>query len=230
LINNNSMKKLFCILSLFLIIGFYSCKKDKTLPPVNMGYNYFPINIGHWVIYQVDSIVWDDFTHKSGTFHYKIKELIESEYLDNSNRITQRIERYIKRNDTSQWTIKNIWHSNRTASTAEKVEENIRFVKLIFPTQKSSSWNGNGFNTLGEQTYKYSNVDVSYTINSQTFDSTAFVLQKDEKYAISNDYAAEIYARNIGMIYKRYTSVTTKPTGEITKGVDYSYSIISYGN
>lgn len=224
------MKKALFFISILLIILAVSCKKDKVLPPVDMGYNYFPINIGHWVAYQVDSIVWDDFTQKIDTFHYKIKELVESEFTDAEGRITQRIERYIKINDTSDWQIKNVYYWNRTPSVGEKTEQNIKYARLIFPVVKNEKWNGNMYNFFESQNYKYTYIDKADDYNGISFDSTLSVLQKDEEYAISKDYQEEIYARNVGMIYKRYTSVATKPTGEITKGVDYQYVIISYGN
>jgi hypothetical protein len=224
------MKKAIFFILVSLVVFTISCKKDKVLPAVNMGYNYFPTNVGHWVAYQVDSIVWDDFTQSVDTFHYKIKELVESEFIDNSSRNTQRIERYIKINDSTPWQIKNVYYWNITPSIAEKTEQNIRYAKLIFPTVKSEKWDGNMYNFQEAQSYKYAYVDKPDSYNSLAFDSTLSVIQIDEEYAISKDYAEEIYARNVGMIYKRYTSISTKPTGEITKGVDYQYTIISYGN
>lgn len=224
------MKKAILLIFISLIVIAVSCKKDKVLPPVDMGYNYFPINVGHWVAYQVDSIVWDDFTQRVDTFHYKIKEVVESEFTDNEGRNTQRIERYIKPSDTTAWQIKNVFYWNRTPSVGEKTEQNVKYAKLIFPVVKNEKWNGNMYNVFDAQSYKYSYVDKPDDYNSLSFDSTLSVLQRDEEYAISKDYAEEIYARNVGMIYKRYISISTKPTGEIIKGVDYQYTIISFGN
>lgn len=224
------MKKAIFFILISITVLAISCKKDKVLPPVDMGYNYFPINIGHWVAYQVDSIVWDDFTQRVDTFHYQIKEVVESEFTDAEGRNTQRIERYIKTTDTSSWQIKNVYYWNRTPAIAEKTEQNVKYARLIFPVVKNEKWNGNMYNVFESQNYKYAYVDKPDDYSGISFDSTLSVLQKDEEYAISKDYQEEIYARNVGMIYKRYTSISTKPTGEITKGVDYQYVIISYGN
>jgi hypothetical protein len=223
------MKKnnIFFILLMFSVILF-SCKKDIE-DPVDVGYDYFPVNIGHWVSYKVDSTYYDDFTDSVRVYHYKIKEFVESTFLDNQNRGTQRIERYKQNSDTTNWYLGNVWAMNLTPSTAEKVEENYRFIKLIFPVKKGKIWNGNAYNILGEQEYEFDNVDEPYTVNGTTYDSTVTVIQKIEPNMIHTDYQVEIFAKHIGLIYKKYKSVDIS-SGDITKGVDYTYTIISYGN
>ncbi len=77
-----------------LFIALISCKRE-VVTPIDVGYGYFPTNIGHWVLYDVDSTHYDSFFNGKAThFHYQIKELIQSTYLDLQNRTTQRIERY----------------------------------------------------------------------------------------------------------------------------------------
>jgi len=233
----NSFNRIFIIfsltvLSLVILFSISSCKKEKTSSAFDMGYDYFPINTGHNVTYQVDSIFYDGFNAgKSDTFHFKVKELIESQFTDLQNRLAQRIERYRKDNDTTDWYIKDVWFSNRTASAVEKVEENVRFVKLVFAVEDGKKWDGNIYNTQGEQSYKYTLLNEPYTVNGRTYDSTVTVIQKDEPTSISQDYQVEVYAKNIGLIYKHYLHLETSWGGvTINAGVDYTYSIISWGN
>jgi len=220
--------RIILTLTAIIFLGV-SCKKETALP-VEMGYKYFPVNTGHWVIYDVDSVSYNDFTGEVDSFQFQIKELIESVYTDNSGRESQRLERYFRQNDTSSWTIKDVWSITLTASVAERVEENIRIVKLIFPVEAFSEWDGNSYNTLGEQIYKYQDVHSAFTINGFYLDSTLSVLQKSQYTLISEDFQQEVYAANIGLIYKKYVSLEKKPTGEITSGIDYSYTLHSYGN
>lgn len=219
----------FIIVLFISIIIFYACKKE-TGDPVDMGHKYFPVNTGHWVVYDVDSISYNDFTGEIDSFNYQIKEIVESVFTDNSGRESQRLERYIRHSDTDEWSLKNVWYETRTMSGAERVEENLRLVKLIFPPEESQEWNGNIYNTLDAQTYKFQNVHDPYTINNTTFDSTLTVLQRSQLTLISDNFQQEIYAANIGMVYKKYVSLVKKPTGEITSGIDYSYTFVSYGN
>jgi hypothetical protein len=231
------LNKGFLIISIVAItfLLFISCKKHETEKPMDVGYGYFPTNIGHWVLYDVDSTFYDDYHYTHYHYHYTIKEYIESTFLDNQNRPTQRIERY-KTIDTIPTYIANVWSANLTSSNAEKVEDNIRYVKLIFPIADGQTWNGNAFNTLGEQEYKYDNVFAPYTINGLSFDSTVTVLQDDivpDTNLIDVKIEKEIFAKNVGMIYKRYRNVhypNTAFSPDTISGVDYTYKIISFGN
>jgi len=212
-----------------LLILIISCKKNQKEPALDVGYEYYPINLGKFIVYQVDSIVFNDFTGTIDTFCYQIKEFIESDFIDNQGRKTQRIERYRRLNDTSLWNIQDVWYSNRTGSTAEKVEENIRFVKLVFPVKINQVWNGNQYNYLEPQTYSYKNLHQPYDISIMHFDSTVTVVQKEELNLILDDYIIEVYAKNTGMIYKKFRHLEKQPDGVIIKGLDLTYSVISFG-
>jgi hypothetical protein len=224
------MKRFRFLFVIILITAlFSSCKKD-TEEPVEMGYKYFPVNTGHWVIYNVDSISYNDFTGEIDSFRYQIKEYVESVFVDNSGRTSQRLERYIRYSDTADWIIKDVWFETLTSSCAERVEENLRMVKLIFPVEESQTWNGNAYTMLDAQTYKYLEVHTPATINNIYLDSTLTVIQKNNSTLISEDFQQEIYAAHIGLVYKKYVSLVKEPTGEITSGIDYSYTFQSYGN
>ncbi len=216
---------LILLLTGLLII---SCKKNKVEEAVDVGYGYYPVKVGNFIIYKVDSIVYNDFTGTIDTFNYQIKEVIESDFIDNQGRNTQRLERYRRANDTSQWNIQDVWYSNRTSSTAEKVEENVRYIKLIFPVKSRQEWNGNKYNYLDPETYKYSNIHKPNDIVLHHFDSTITVIQKEELNLILDDYKIEIYAKNVGMIYKKFRHLEKLPDGTIEKGVELTYTIQSF--
>jgi hypothetical protein len=217
------------IIVIILFLSFLSCKKEKELP-LDMGFKYFPVNIGHRVIYDVDSISYNDFTGHVDSFKFQIMEKVESVFSDNEGRETQRLERYKRLNDTSAWFIKDIWIENLTETTAEKVEENVRIVKLIFPPQENAKWDGNLYNTNGVQDYLFKDVHSSYSMNNKMYDSTVSVIQKQEYTLISEKFEKEIYAAHIGLIYKKFVNLTKEPTGVIKKGIDYSYTLNSYVN
>jgi len=214
---------------LLLIVLFAACKKQNA-DPVEMGYRYFPVNTGHWVIYDVDSINYNDFTGTIDSFNFQVKEYVQSAFVDNEGRTSQRLERYVRSADTAAWVIRDVWFETRTVSCAERVEENIRLVKLIFPVRESQQWNGNTYNTLGEQMYQYETIHTPGAIGNIPLDSTLTVLQKSIYTIIGEDYQKEVYATGIGLVYKKYVSLVKDPVGNITSGIDYSYTLKSYGN
>src|SRR5256885_175381 len=87
------------IIFVMTVVFFTGCKKDKPATD-DPGYSYFPDDIGHYCIYQVDSTVYDDFHNDTFYYSYQIKEVIESYFIDNQNRNAMRVERYKRANDT----------------------------------------------------------------------------------------------------------------------------------
>lgn len=217
-----------------------SCKKNASSPSKNDDFEYFPDKAGQFIIYDVDSIVHNDFTGKVDSFRFQLKELVESIYTDNQGRPTQRIERYKRKNANFEWTLTDVWWANRTSTGAEKVEENVRFIKLIFPVAKDGSWNGNAQNTLGNWDYTYSAVHTPvnfFSLSSNlSFDSTVTVVQKNDENLIQKKFYTEIYAKKVGLIFKQIIDVESqnvasgKPIMErIEKGLEFKMVVKSYG-
>jgi hypothetical protein len=211
------LKKTVSIFVALVAICLYSCKKDPGVP-FDMGYNYFPDQVGKYVVYNVDSIYYNSFYSPSrkDTFKFQIKEKIESIFTDNEGRPAMRLERYVKYYDKNvpysemEWQLRDVWMQNRTVKNAEKIEENVRYLKLIFPLNKDVTWNGNAYNTEPEERYKYNFIDLPRTIGNIHFDSVLQVDQHNETNLIISKIYEEKYARNVGMIYKRVVNVDSQ--------------------
>lgn len=227
---NKVLKYTFLYLFILTITLFYSSCKEETVDPPFLGYEYFPNEANTWVEYKVDSIRYDDqFGHD--TFNFELREIIESKFIDNEGRDAQRIERYKRGDSTANWQIRDVWYANLTNTTAEKVEENVRFVKLNFPLKLDRPWDGNIFNTMDEQEYEIIKLNEPYSINGMSFDSTVTVLHIDFVTLVSEDYSIEVYAKNIGLVHKKFIStVLDQSTGLIKTGKEFEYIITGYGS
>jgi len=223
---------LFKILIILFVLSFIfniSCSKDSTIAPIKMFYNYFPVDTGYWIQYQVDSTVWDDFTGQQLHYQFQVLEVFESLFTDNEGNEAIRIERYRKMDDTTNWTISDVWFGNIQTHSAQKVEENIRYVKLIFPVKEETKWDGNIYNHYQPEQYKYKSTHTPMLINSFQFDSTLTVVQKYRTNLLEEINKYEIYAYGVGMVEKYHKEITKNiVTGEIVKGIEYSYKIINH--
>lgn len=232
------MKKSLIILFSIVLL---SCKKDNVVPEkVDLGYDYFPVKIGQSLIYDVDSIAYLQPSGDTIIEKFRIKESIEAVFKDNQNRDTYKLVRYKKKYqvgisyDQMNWVLQDVWSVNLTSTTAEVNEENRRFIKLIFPIEKNSTWNGNAQNNLGEWIYKYSEVHQPFTLNGLQYDSTLTVTQKKESTAIYYKNYTEQYAKGVGMIYKEVSDYTFKVVngilfpGKISEGVIYKMKLVEY--
>lgn len=227
---------LFTLFGLFML-AFSACKDNDDDFVLNYDYEYFPQDSGHYVIYQVDSIIISTFfpagsPERADTQQYVCRELIESTWEDAEGRPGVRIE-WACNPDTSQdleSTVPRIWHAIRTASTAEKIEDNLRYIRLLFPPKQGLTWQGNAFinitsdiKYLQDWEYEIIEVDVPKTINGLQFDSTLTVLQVDNENLVEKVYALETYAKGVGLVYKESLSLTKSP------GISYS-DILNLGD
>lgn len=187
-----------------------------------MYYTYFPTEIGSWTEYEVREIIHDNALG-SDTSYYYLKEVITEEFIDNQGRVSFRIERFKKDSLNDTYTIADVWYSNLTNTTAERVEENVRFVRLNFPISENSSWDGNTFNTEPKWEHEYDSLHIERTYNSLYFDSTIKVLQIDNINPIQRQVAFEVYANYIGLIRKSYINI------ENGDGRELEMTIIDYG-
>jgi hypothetical protein len=239
-------KALHITFILVAFIAFLSCKKKKTpVDPPDAGNDYYPTALGKYMVYDVDSIVFDEFTYDSTHYKYQVKEKLEEEYTDAQNRPAIKLVRYIKKYDAAvsysamPWTIKDVWQANVTKTNVEVVEENIRFIKLIFPVKESGSWNGNLYNTMEEWEYTYAYIDQPEKFNTLNFDKVLKVTQMHFPTLISRKDYLEKYAKGAGLVYReiidlKYKNVVSNVNLDWSlipqkSGVVYTQKIVSWG-
>ena len=227
------------IFSLFL----FACTKTQNEEVAGIGSDYYPALKGSYIVYDVDSTAYIQLPSVD-TIHTKflIKEVIDSIFTDNEGRPTLHLVRYKKRYSAlipysqMDWEIQDVWTANKTTSTAEVVEENIRYIKLVFPVKNGKIWNGNAQNTIGDWDYKYENVDNPLTLNNLSFSKTLTINQKNSTTLINYQRYTEKYAKGVGLIYKEISdvksnTVTTAPIlNRIEQGIVYKMTVIEYGH
>ncbi len=215
------------IVALFLF--FASCKKNEEQATIYLGYDYFPVNVGHELYYDADSTITDEFTSTTRTHHFQIKEVIASTFLDNEGRTAERIERYVRDSSNAPWGIFKVSSVTLTNTRVERYDDNVRYVKLVFPVKQDVHWNGNSLNTMEALDYQYMDVNNAMTLNNQQFDSALTVLQQDVTDLIERKYFSEQYAAQVGMIYKENINQTIDFNLQTVKsGYIYKETLTSY--
>lgn len=230
------MKKSIYLLLLFSFSLFFfkSCKDKTSLDDsfqIDFGYDYFPLEIGKYRDYQVDSTIFDfgpgggTITHNSTTY---LREQVIDTLTDNLNRVGYKIERFERSNLTDPWTVKDVWMFIRTDQQAESLEENLRFIKLVFPLKEGVVWNGNQFiddatiiSIAGEsievfKSWEY-NVDFvgePITVNNEVYENGVQITQADNENLIELRYSIEQYAENIGLVFKEMKILDTQCIAE----------------
>ncbi len=208
-----------------------SCKKETE--PNDRYYNeatrgYYPLQIGRYVVYDVDSTIWSDFDCTKRTRHLNMRYTVADTFTDNAGRLSYRIDVHQRVPDTGVWTVSNVFYATPTTGGLEVVMNNLRQEKLIFPVDNGLTWHGNrAIDTnvdankfFGGWLYQYSNYLQPYNTGFAMFDRTVTVNEINDSLnnpeALPNAYAErtfarEVYGYDVGMVYREWTRWTYDP-------------------
>jgi len=218
------MRIFFFIAVIFAFIT--SCDETEDFI-VDYQYDYFPLEIGHFVTYQVDSIT---YSSQAGggifidTATYQLRETIVDTFRDNTNRLAYEIERQRRETPTDDWEDAEVLTVVRTSNHLEWTENNRKFLKMVFPPKQDSTWNGNLYIDVSDLVairgevielfksweYSFSELNVPATIDNFSFDSTATVTQSNAENLIELRYSVEQYAKDVGLIFKEMKILDTQ--------------------
>ncbi|MBE9469380.1 MAG: hypothetical protein IMY72_13830 [Bacteroidetes bacterium] len=241
MIRKTTYNLIIIIISAFLLS---SCEENNVKVDNSLAndYKYFPLNVGSWIIYDVEDINIDEPSEVFDTSYYQIKEFVDFSFTDETQSEAYRINRYIRQDASSSWEIKDVWTAQLINNAAQRVEENIRYVKLSFPLIINKTWNGNLYNmlnTLNEFKYEITQLDINDVINNISFDSVLMVTQVVDTSLIHKNYSFEKYAKNIGLVYKKEIKILSNQSGfdpsvpieqRIKTGTIFTLQISDYGN
>ncbi|MEM6967397.1 MAG: hypothetical protein AAF573_21715 [Bacteroidota bacterium] len=216
-----------------LAVIHFSCNENTVGEDLTIvkGFNYYPLEIGKYITYKMDSIVYGQVSGAQCEFFrdtssYYLREEVVDTFTDNTGDLVYTLERFIKVNEDDPWRVVDVWVTKMTDSQVEKVEENLRFIKMVFPVREGASWSGNtyfqdtsvvigseiiDFYGFWSSEYEYDLVDVPEEINGIQFDSVMTVFQSQASdNRIHHRVSTEKYARNVGLIYKEMLILDTQ--------------------
>lgn len=223
-----SKMMLLLALTLMGIFAFQSCS-DEEEEPIDLGYDYFPLQVGKYIVYDVDSTLYSNNGFGSEVIIYnnsiQVREEITDSFTDNEERTVYNIERSERKNETEEWRVKDVWTATIKNGQAERTEEGLRFVKLVFPVIKETkSWDGNKYlddniiNPTGidaffifkDWRYKYGEIGESLSVGSYNFDDVVTVYQADDENFLRLRHSYEQYAKGVGLVYREASILDTQ--------------------
>lgn len=237
------MKKLLLLLIIASPLIFNACKKSTEVLAVASVSEYYPLQVGKYISYSLDSTIFINFGTKDTVIKYQVKHQIDAQITDNLGRPAYRIIRYIRKTAANPWVPDNTFAAVPTEFAVEFVENNMRFLKLKAPVRNGFSWKGNTYidteslnspvKYLNDWDYTYDSVNVKITQGAFTLDSTLKVAQRDEVIGNPTDpnsysernFGAEKYAKGIGMIYRDFLHVEYQPPTPGRGGYKQGYGV-----
>lgn len=241
-----------CVLSLLAILTIFACNKQS--PGINTApvSDYMPMQVGKYVHYRLDSMRFIDFGQRDTIVSYEAKDVVDGELTDNTGRQTFRVIRYLRdiaSTDENDYIATLTYFVTPTRESIEVQEDNLKFQKLKLPVNNGYSWHGNAFlpatpyyqlyqfsndEDINAWDYTYSNVNEPVTINGNNYDSTATVLQVADSSNVPiefpdglayKNYWTEIYAKNIGLVYKEVVMWEYQPPNSGNPGFKSGFGL-----
>lgn len=215
------MKRFLPILAVLAIMSLYSCTRsgdDSFYGPDNTR-GYYPLTQGHFVLYDVDSTIWNDYDSSETKRHCQVRYTVTDTFHDNQDRLSYHVEVLSRTDENAPFKTNDVFFVTPTLTGLEVSQNNLRFLKLVFPVNNTSVWKGNSAIATADQdlvwyadwNYRYSGFGESYNNSRATFGNTVIVDEVDQTlndpatsprtYA-ERTYAREVYAHGVGLVYR----------------------------
>jgi hypothetical protein len=225
-------------------VFFASC--DKTTEQLDFPKldDYYPLTVGKYITYKIDSAIFLNFGTKDTVRSYEVKHVVDAQVTDALGRAAYRIIRYIRKTPANAWVPDNTFMAIPTGNAVEFVENNFRFIKLKDIIKDGFSWKGNSFidtysinsnvKYLDDWDYTYDSLNVPVKLSpTLTVDNTIRVLQRDETInnpADPNVYSEknlgiEKYAKGIGLVYRVFYHREYQPPTPGSGGFKTGYGV-----
>ncbi|HRP55781.1 hypothetical protein [Agriterribacter sp.] len=219
---SKSSKYFFLILAVPVFLSLQFCKKQTEAFAFTTSVNdYYPLEVGKYIVYQMDSTVFVNFDTHEEVHSYQVKDIVDAEIADNLGRPSYRIRRMIRDSaGMDPWVDNATFMITPLKRSIEVVENNLRFIKLTSPVKENYYWRGNSYiNAVNELDYlafwdyTYTSVGQPFSLDNISVENTVTVLQNDYStgdpslaptQAASKNYSIEIYGKDIGLIYKDF--------------------------
>lgn len=207
----------WCLAIFVLSLTIVACSEEKEELDITADYTYFPLEIGKYWVYEVDSIVFLNLARRD-TSKTWLKEQITSYFIDNVGDTIYRVDQFERKKNTLPWEIKRVVSLSRNNKKAIRTENNIPLIKMVFPLTINSKWNStvltNPFLKLDApggdlEIFKYweskvEKIDAPFTDRNTNYAETTTIFHAQKDIGLENRYAKEIYAKHIGLIQREW--------------------------
>jgi hypothetical protein len=230
---NSTFTRLFLLIG--LTAGIISCneKEDFTSDPLT---DYFPLQVGKYITYRLDSTVFTNFQRNIEIHRYQEKHVVDQVFTDNQGRPAYKIYRYQRDSaGLGFWNAAGTYTLTVLSDQVEYNDDNLRVIKMHMPVRDGFSWKGNAFlatnpyngiynfsndDNMADWDFYYDGGSSSFSYGGKNYTDVYTVESANEVFNIPvTDPAAfgtisrsvEKYSKSIGLVYREYTLYEYQP-------------------
>lgn len=242
------MRKIILPVILFFIGSslLISCKKDDDIDTsdIHQGQLFFPAQVGKYIVYDVDSTYWDDVLKAEIHHRCQLRYDVADSFYRNGV-LSYKVNILRRPTPTDDYSAVDVIYYTPSENRVEVTQKNLHFIKMVFPVSNGVSWNGNALIPVGDSDYQqyandqwnysYANFDQPFDPGNNLYQHTVTVNQID--YALGDpeldsnavaarNYAQEVYAYQVGLIYQERIYWTFEPAAEGGSGYRKGYGVL----
>lgn len=239
------MRRIHYTIFIALFLTAIACEKESKLFKTEKIKDYYPLVIGKFITYKLDSTVYLNLGTKKEIRTYLVQDKIDAVITDNLGRPSFKVKRTIRSKvDTTKWMDLMSYLVTYDSTRLEVVQDNQRYLKLVEPITNGFNWKGNAFiNTAGipaiqyleDWLYTYEKVRRPFTANGISYTETVTVNQRsdtsgkpsDKNFYFEINHSKEVYSKSIGLIFKDFLHEAWQPPNASSPGGYYDAN--SYG-
>jgi hypothetical protein len=195
---------------------------------------YFPLQTGFYQIYDVIENNYSEINDDE-FLTYELKMEVIDSFPNLGGGFTYVIHRSKRATVNDPWQFYDTWSAQSDEQQAIMSEGNTPYIRLSFPLTKDRKWNANALNSQGEDLYEVQSIESYELDNNVEFKKSVVVEQEDELNLLLRDQRMEVYAPNVGLIYRKRVVINYCDEGPcvgqqvIKDGTEYFQTLKSYG-
>lgn len=220
------------VLLLFLMMS--ACEQVEETPIENPGPEFFPLQTGSFIIYNVDSV--RILQNIESSFSFQLRVSVGKSFVNGEGTTTYVLQREKRADASKPWTPAGTWSAWKSPRQAVVNEGSISYIKLQFPATSGISWNGNALNSKGGDE-RCNGIDCDrYDVTKSESDSIVVTLNDEPDLIVKTDIRTEIYVKDIGLTQKEskvlvYCTEPPCPTDQfVIDGLRYKQVMIEHGS
>jgi hypothetical protein len=196
------------LLLLVVLAGFVAgCEsKYKDPDPKAMGYDYYPLEIGDYRVYNVTDTRYS--SNVGTTTRFQLRERVDTSFIDQTGQLVYKVVRSRRPNEQVAWLDDSVMVVAKTSSMVLLTKDNTKYVKMVFPVKQGTRWQADVFNNRSVDNSKeyatYTDLNTPFEYNDRVFQSTVTVIQGSPFDNVQLDDRKEVYAENIGLVYRLF--------------------------
>ncbi len=190
----------FCLLGAFI----QSCDQSETNPVDS--YQYYPLELGRYQIYQVQETIYSAGQKNPVVTTWQEKDEVDRISSNADPVISYIIARYRRNVPTDYWQKLKEFAVTKSPDKILTNIDNQPILSLVFPPNATIRWNGNTYNTLDDQQYRYMDINQPGSVDKLSFENTLTVVERRDTSIIDRYIGIKKYALGAGLILDEQTA------------------------